>query len=137
MSSSHGDCPLRGNHEEEQVKQRINGVRCVLAAVAMMFSGCSGSGTICARTAKVASREKVKDCRSITDNMTLDPNFSVDKCESSTQACTDEDKAKMEDFLDCYEALDTCKAETERDYIPGWSECVLKSKGLSDACHLQ
>jgi hypothetical protein len=104
---------------------------------ALLLTGCPGSGSICERMAEVASREKVKDCPAVMNNITLPEDFSVDRCESAFEGCTEEDRGKLEDFLNCYLLLDTCEAATEQEYLSQWNNCVLMSKGTSDACELQ
>lgn len=116
------------------MKRYINGW---LGLGALLLAGCSGSGTICERMEAVAKREKVKDCPAITNNITLSEDFSVDRCETASQGCTDDDNAKFEAFLDCYDELGTCEEASQQEYLSGWNECILKSKGTSDACELQ
>jgi hypothetical protein len=87
--------------------------------------------------AQVAAREKVEDCPAITNNITLTREFSVDRCETASQGCTDDDNAKFEAFLDCYDELGTCEEDSQQEYLSGWNECVLKSKGATEACELQ
>lgn len=116
------------------MKRHLGGV---LAVGALLLTGCPGSGSLCERMAEVASREKVKACPAVMNNITLPTDFSVDRCESASQGCTDEDRGKLEDFLNCYLVLDTCEEASQQEYISRWNECVLMSKGTSEACELQ
>ncbi|MBI5546707.1 MAG: hypothetical protein HY901_22720, partial [Deltaproteobacteria bacterium] len=94
----------------------------VLAVITL--AGCSQS--VCERMADNDDlQKKAEPCQSGTVTITVN-KLDVAKCEEGFATCTENDSAKLEESLDCTDALSTCSPASYQDWASSFGACYAK-----------
>ena len=102
------------------------------AAAGLALTGCGGDLCDDAESTFESLVEKASPC--YPDAEAIFPPVDKESCKASLDSCTDADKDKMTNLLDCLNELDTCSTETAQTFAAGATACLTHATGISAAC---
>lgn len=107
------------------------------ALAALVLSGCS-SKTFCEDQTEVfddVMADKLKDCPNMKAMMSVSAPISGQACEDAYDKCTDNDRTKLEEAVECERNVAACTAETENTtWLASIMGCLSKVCQASNPC---
>lgn len=112
-----------------------------LAAMASLTLTACG-GNLCDDTSDALEglSDKVSECGLPTTGFEKPTDAELESCKESLDACSDSDKDKLKNYVDCLNDVKGCSDKTQSEqqaFAMRVLSCSSKLEGVSDACGAQ